>query len=339
MLPDLKSPVAFHLQFPLFVGFLELTAVVDGVHSSVLRYEIKVFAVALPVDIENADLVSTFTANHLVVNNQHHFHGVSIVVLLVGTVPSARHTTHRLMPIARIAEGRMLSLGRILALGRILTLGRILSIGRGRVLSLRRVLSGITLVLSMGRILALGRILSGVTLVLTRLAIATRVSVMLLLLIYNGYGSLCCDMDCWLTITVSYRGNRQRLTHGNCNKHLASRVPLTLDVDNTCSPTFVLDFIPHIKSTVHAQGAQFYVGLADEITVARIFIKNFQMHIVADVLDVEIELFIVPSGVFAFIHGSLSSEALHSHVYHTVGVHLADSFGVAFKLCFYDVNF
>jgi hypothetical protein len=338
------------------VVFLELTAVVDGVHSSVLLYEINVFAVALPVDIENADLVSTFTANHLVVNNQHHFHGVSIVVLLVGTVPSARHTTHRLMPIARIAEGRMLSLGRILALGRILTLGRILSIGRGRVLSvvtlwrilsigrgrvlsLRRVLSGITLVLSMGRILALGRILSGVTLVLTRLAIATRVSVMLLLLIYNGYGSLCCDMDCWLTITVSYRGNRQRLTHGNCNKHLASRVPLTLDVDNTCSPTFVLDFIPLIKSPVHAQGAELYVGLADEITVARIFIKNFQMHIVADVLDVEIELFIVPSGVFAFIHGSLSSEALHSHVYHTVGVHLADSFGVAFKLCFYDVNF
>ena len=135
------------------------------------------------------------------------------------------------------------------------TLGILLSIRRGRVIS------GITLVLS---ILALGRrILSGVTLVLTWLAVATRVSVMLLLLVYNRNGGLCCDMDCWLTISVSYRGDRQRLTHGNCNKHLASRVPLTLDVDNSCSPTFVLDFIPLIKSPVHAQGAQLYVGLAD----------------------------------------------------------------------------
>ena len=268
MLPDLKSPVAFHLQFPLFVVFLELTAVVDGVHSSVLLYEIKVFTVALTVDIENSDLVFTFTANHLVVNNQHHFHGVSIVVLLVGTVPSARHTTHRLMSVARIAVGRLLSVrrGRVLS---VVTLGILLSIRRGRVLS------GITLVLSMRIILALGIILSGVTLVLTGLTVATWVSVLLLLLVYNGYGGLCCDMDRWLTIPVSYRGDRQRLTHGNCNKHLASRVPLTLDVDNSCSPTFVLDFIPLIKSPVHAQGAQLYVGLADQITVARIFIKNF----------------------------------------------------------------
>ena len=332
MLPDLKSPVAFHLQFPLFVVFLELTAVVDGVQSSVLLYEIKVFAVALPVDIENADLVFTFTANHLVVNNQHHFHGVSIFVLLVGTVPSARHTTHRLISVSRIAVGRLLSVrrGRVLS---VVTLGILLSIRRGRVLS------GITLVLSMRIILALGIILSGVTLVLTGLTVATWVSVLLLLLVYNGYGGLCCDMDRWLTIPVSYRGDRQRLTHGNCNKHLASRVPLTLDVDNSCSPTFVLDFIPLIKSPVHAQGAQLYVGLADQITVARIFIKNFQMHVVADVLDVEIELLIVPSRVFAFVHSSLGSEALHSHVDHTVGVHLADSFGVAFELCFYDVNF
>ena len=332
MLPDLKSPVAFHLQFPLFVVFLELTAVVDGVHSSVLLYEIKVFTVALTVDIENSDLVFTFTANHLVVNNQHHFHGVSIVVLLVGTVPSARHTTHRLMSVSRIAVGRLLSVrrGRVLS---VVTLGILLSIRRGRVLS------GITLVLSMRIILALGIILSGVTLVLTGLTVATCVSVLLLLLVYNGYGGLCCDMDRWLTIPVSYRGDRQRLTHGNCNKHLASRVPLTLDVDNSCSPTFVLDFIPLIKSPVHAQGAQLYVGLADQITVARIFIKNFQMHVVADVLDVEIELLIVPSRVFAFVHSSLGSEALHSHVDHTVGVHLADSFGVAFELCFYDVNF
>jgi hypothetical protein len=285
VLPDLKSPVAFHLQFPLFVVFLELTAVVDGVHSSVLLYEIKVFTVALTVDIENSDLVFTFTANHLVVNNQHHFHGVSIVVLLVGTVPSARHTTHRLMSVARIAVGRLLSVrrGRVLS---VVTLGILLSIRRGRVLSVvtlgillsirrGRVLSGITLVLSMRIILALGIILSGVTLVLTGLTVATWVSVLLLLLVYNGYGGLCCDMDRWLTIPVSYRGDRQRLTHGNCNKHLASRVPLTLDVDNSCSPTFVLDFIPLIKSPVHAQGAQLYVGLADQITVARIFIKNF----------------------------------------------------------------
>ena len=55
----MHSPMSFHL----FASVLKVSVIMNSVHSSVLLYEGKVVALALPVDIERANLVLTLTAN------------------------------------------------------------------------------------------------------------------------------------------------------------------------------------------------------------------------------------------------------------------------------------
>ena len=73
----------------------------DGVYSSVLLYEVKVIAVALPVDIKRTDSILTLATNSHEINNQHQLHVVLRAKLLVVTVPSARHA-HLLVSVTRL---------------------------------------------------------------------------------------------------------------------------------------------------------------------------------------------------------------------------------------------
>ena len=99
----MHSPMSFHL----FASVLEVSVVMNCVHSSVLLYEGKVVALALPVDIERANLVLTLTANRCEVNDQHQLHVVVLVKLLVVAVPSVRHA--RLL----LSIGLLLSVTRL----------------------------------------------------------------------------------------------------------------------------------------------------------------------------------------------------------------------------------
>jgi len=60
----------------LFATLLEVSVVMNGVPTSVLLYEGKVIALALPVDIKRSDLILTFSANRHKVNDQHQLHFV-----------------------------------------------------------------------------------------------------------------------------------------------------------------------------------------------------------------------------------------------------------------------
>ena len=132
----------------------------DGVHSSVLFNEVKVIAIALPVDIKRTDSILTLATNSHEINNQHQLHVVLRAKLLVVTVPSARHA-HLLVSVTRLTI-LLHSLRRVsLVLRRVLSM-RLTVLALRRVsLVLRRVLSLRLTVLALRRVsLVLRRVLS-----------------------------------------------------------------------------------------------------------------------------------------------------------------------------------
>lgn len=121
-----------------------------------------------------------------------------------------------------------------------------------------------------------------------------------------------------------------------CELH-SGGLPLGPKMDSASLFTLKLDFEPFIETTVDRQRAEFDNVASDKITVTRIFVKDFYLHIISDILDVDFEELVVPLGSFTLILGSLGSDALHPGVANHVGIHLSEGFRVTSKTRFEDV--
>ena len=91
---------------------------------------------------------------------------------------------------------------------------------------------------------------------------------------------------------------------------------------------FKVDFEPIVASLAYAKRGEFDRGFSDEIAVTHVFVKNFEMHIITDILDIDFEKFVGPFGIFACVLLGLGADALLASVDHNVGVHLAEGLGV-----------
>ncbi len=112
------------------------------------------------------------------------------------------------------------------------------------------------------------------------------------------------------------------------DKGLTSWLPNRFQMDCASFLAFKVDLEPVVTSLAIAKRSKFDCSLSDKITVTHILVKNFEVHVVPDILDVDFEKFIGPFGIFARILHRLGTDALLASVDHNVGVHLTEGLGV-----------
>ncbi len=75
-------------------------------------------------------------------------------------------------------------------------------------------------------------------------------------------------------------------------------VTLTSEMYLASGLAFEVDLVPLIKSSVDAKRAQLYLGLPDGVVFSNIVVHHLDSHIVADLLNVDVEAF-TPFGFLA----------------------------------------
>ena len=119
---------------------------------------------------------------------------------------------------------------------------------------------------------------------------------------------------------------------------MASWLPNRFEVDRTGLLSLEVDLEPIITTLSHAKRGKFDCGLSNKIAITHVFVKNFEVHVIADVLDIDLEKLVGPFRCFAGVLHGLCTDALLASVDHDVGVHLAESLGVARELSFEDMD-
>lgn len=133
----------------------------------------------------------------------------------------------------------------------------------------------------------------------------------------------------WLAIAERNWWWSHHLLGRSYNECLASWLPNRFQMNRSSFLAFKVDLEPIVASLAHAKRGEFDRGLADEIAVTHVFVKNFEMHIITDILNIDFERFVAPFGIFTRILHSLGADALLASVDHNVGIHFAEGLGVA----------
>ena len=106
-------------------------------------------------------------------------------------------------------------------------------------------------------------------------------------------------------------------------------MPFAGEVDLAALLSVVLDHEPVVEAAGDGERAELDRGLANEVALAGVFVQHLDVHVVADVLDVNDEHFSVPVGLLASLAAGLGADALHAGVEETVDIHLSEGLGVA----------
>ena len=132
----------------------------------------------------------------------------------------------------------------------------------------------------------------------------------------------------WLAIAERNGWWSHHLLGRSCDECLARWLPNRFQMDCASFLAFKVDLEPIVASLAHAKRGEFDRGLSDKIAVTHVFVKNFEMHIITDILNIDFEKFVAPFGIFARILHGLGADALLASVDHNVGVHLTEGLGV-----------
>jgi hypothetical protein len=133
----------------------------------------------------------------------------------------------------------------------------------------------------------------------------------------------------WLSIAEGNRWGSHHLLGWSGNKSLASWLPNRFKMNRAGLFPFEVDLEPVIAALTHAKRGKFDCSLSDKIAITNIFIKNFEVHVVPDVLDINFEELVGPFGIFAGVLHGFSTDALLACIYYDVGVHLTERLGIA----------
>ena len=109
-------------------------------------------------------------------------------------------------------------------------------------------------------------------------------------------------------------------------------------MDFTSGFSFVLDVVPLINAAVDREGRHLDSSAADSIVLADIFILDYKLDIVSNVLDVYNPEFVFPLRSLTGALKDFGLVSLLSVFKDDIGIHLADEFGVASKSRFNDLD-
>ena len=109
---------------------------------------------------------------------------------------------------------------------------------------------------------------------------------------------------------------------------LSCRREFTLEMNLARASTSVSDLEPIIDSVVCTKGGKFYDSDTNLIIRAGILVVNLQLHIVADILDIDLEC-LIPHGSLACAILRSGFEVLLASLYFDIGVHLAEGLRIA----------
>ena len=100
--------------------------------------------------------------------------------------------------------------------------------------------------------------------------------------------------------------------------------------------TFVLDFEPFIEATMDSKRRQLNAAFSDGLVAANFIVPNVEVEIVAEIVDLDVEVVVVPLWVLTSIFADGRLELLLTASELDIGVHLANRLNVVGKVSLHE---